>query len=300
MMHFRFFLCCMSLACSLYLLPCKGQSALVLPAGDHTIPLEWYRDSSEAYAALLIPVTLPHCQPCYMQFDLGAASSVLYREGLGTGIADTVSSLPSFSFKTGNTLIGARNIPVISQPGPFTAPYRIIGTIGADLIDQKIAVIDYPGKALFIGNDIPAELQEGLALSPFVFSRRKVLLPATIRGKQTLLYFDTGSSAYALLTDEQTCLSMALPGSVAAVRTVSSWGRQLTAHTVPTRDSIFIGGGQLPIQQASYITGASEAQTAQMRKIGIGGVTGNRLFLHSILVLDTRRQLFGIRKAPGN
>ena len=39
--------------------------------------------------------------------------------------------------------------------------------------------------------------------------------------------------------------------------------------------------------------GASDTQIAQMMKMGIGGMTGNKLFIGSILVLDTKNKKLG-------
>jgi hypothetical protein len=51
---------------------------------------------------------------------------------------------------------------------------------------------------------------------------------------------------------------------------------------------------KLPIKFATYIEGASDTQIQQMMKMGIGGMTGNKLFLNATLVLDTRNKKFGV------
>jgi hypothetical protein len=40
--------------------------------------------------------------------------------------------------------------------------------------------------------------------------------------------------------------------------------------------------------------GVSDSQVAQMMKMGIGGMTGNALFLDYILVIDTVNKKFGL------
>lgn len=288
-------------------MPSIPVNQLVLPAGGHTIPFEWHTGTihgkQEPYAALLIPVTLPgQTWPYYMQFDLGSPFSMFYKEELkNMQIADTASRLFDYHFKAGNMDITAKDIPVRSSghSAAVQDSLRIIGTIGADLIDGRMVIIDYPGKTLFVGDTLPDITSATLIFSPFVFAGRKVLLPAIIRGKRTLLYFDTGSSAYELLTDETTCRALAMPGTAPLEYPVNSWGRTLTAHMFTTKDSITVASQTMPVHHVTYITGASNAEVQQMMKMGIGGVTGNRLFLNSIVILDTRQKRFGIIYKPG-
>jgi hypothetical protein len=57
---------------------------------------------------------------------------------------------------------------------------------------------------------------------------------------------------------------------------------------------------RMPIRHVTYIEGASDVQINQMMKMGIGGMTGNRLFISSVLLLDTKNRRFGILNAiPG-
>ena len=61
-----------------------------------------------------------------------------------------------------------------------------------------------------------------------------------------------------------------------------------------TGDSITIAFNKIPINKATYIEGASDAQVKQMMKMGIGGMTGNKLFLRSLLFLDLRNKKFSV------
>lgn len=154
--------------------------------------------------------------------------------------------------------------------------------------------IDYVNTLLYIGDTLQVATDNTLAFSDFLFVRRSVLLPAVIKGKKTMLYFDTGSSAFAFLTDKATCESLADTDSTWQTYPVASWDRMLTAHTISTTANVEIASQILPIKYATYIEGASNQQIDQMRKLGIGGMTGNKLFLNSMLVLDTKQKKFGI------
>jgi hypothetical protein len=289
---------------------------LVLPGKTYTIPFYWQGDSVnskwEAHAALLLPVQLQHCPKLfYMQFDLGAPSSLLYKNKLEAIRLQYPAAIPpgepgnkliDFSFTIAKMAVLAKEITIkqFDSSGidwTHKKSIEIIGTIGADLIDGKTAVIDYPGKKLTLASAVPAKLAPRLSLTNFVYAGRSVLLPAIIRQKQVLLYFDTGSSMYELLTDKKTCEDLAAPGSKFARGKAGSWGKELIANSIASGDSIAVGGTVIPLQYATYIEGVDSARVAQMMKMGIGGMTGNKLFLKYKLVLDTKNKKMGL--VPG-
>ena len=109
-----------------------------------------------------------------------------------------------------------------------------------------------------------------------------------------MLFFDTGSSAFELITDEATFGLLASTNSVRVQSPVTSWDRTLIAHSITTGDSIEVGLKKIPIKKVTYMEGASTAQVEQMKKIGIGGMTGNKLFLNHQLLLDTKNKKFGV------
>jgi hypothetical protein len=145
---------------------------LVLPASSHTIPFEWHGDSLgsqwEPHAYLLLPVQLPGCpKQLYMQFDLGSPYSMFYREKLtdivknyGSTITmtDSTQILENYTFHIGKMPVTAKSIAVeqfhdyqlksVSQPEVI-----IIGTIGADFIDGRVILIDYPQKHMYASDE---------------------------------------------------------------------------------------------------------------------------------------------------
>lgn len=277
-----------------------------------TLPLVWQGDSIqnqwEPHAALLIPVKLKDCPRLfYMQFDLGSPYSLLYKNKLlaiQSGFPETIQldeqteKIKELVFQSGKTSIQKNNL-VIRQFDNDTIHWsdknriEIIGTFGADLIDNQVAIIDYSGKTLEL-TDTLTNNPSHLRLTEFIYANKRILLPAILQGKSTLLYFDTGSSMFELLTDKTTAESLAKPDSHPVQFNVNSWGKSLTANNLPTEYSIEINGQQIPLQSVTYMDGVSSAQTEQMKKIGIGGMTGNKLFLGYKLVLDTRNSYFGL------
>jgi len=258
------------------------KAQLTLPNGDQSVKFTWLSDTvnhkTEPYAALLIPVKLKRCPKLFfMQFDLGAPHTFFYSPQLKEIITQyPTADTATFSVSEGHT----------KHP-------EIIGTIGEDMIDGKTLIIDYTKQELRIVANLPEKLSQQTKLSSFMLMKGSILFPAVLNNKQTILFFDTGSSAFELLASKATCDQLASPNTPTESYPVKSWGRTMTANTMLTHDSLTIANQKLPIKKVTYMEGASDNQVQQMLKLGIGGMIGNKLFLNTILVIDTRNKKFG-------
>ena len=299
--------------CSAQMPPPLPPNGLTLPSTAYTIPFIWQGDSAgarwEPHTALLIPVRLRGCpKTFYMQFDTGSPYTVLYKSKAASirkkypgalAFNDSLDNVKDLSFLAGTMPVSAKDIKLKTY-GTAGISWKdrkaieIIGTIGTDLIDNRAALIDYPGKTITLAPGLEALHLEAQPLTDFIYVNRSILLPATVRGKKTILFFDSGSSAYELLTDSSTYASMALPGATASSHSSNSWGRTLTANTIATGDTLLVGRRQLALHEVSFIQGASSTQIGQMMKLGIGGMTGNKLFLPDRLLLDTKNKKFAV------
>jgi hypothetical protein len=281
---------------------------VLLPSKKYTVPFTWMHDSVngiiEPHAAMLIPVKLPNCsKQFYMQFDMGAPNTIFYQPKLRAisekypafyRVDDSTRRLAAMEIAVG------KNKVMIKEPGLLDFAEKtidwsankkeIIGTIGSDWLENRTVLIDYPQQQIILNYTVPAKLEN--RLTDFSYIQRNILIPVIIKGKKTMLYFDTGSSAFALLTSKETAISMAGANAVASRYPVKSWGRTLYANSLATTDSVELSQLTIPIHTVTYMDGASEEQVNRMLKLGIGGMTGNKLFLHTGLVLDTRNKKF--------
>lgn len=286
---------------------------LVHTAPELLMPFRWLPikvgDTSSPHGARAVPVHLPGCgRTFHMQFDLGATSSLLY-DGKLSAIAEKCTAIATadhegeryaanVTLRLHETDIVARKIRVRNVGGggidwDNPAKVELIGTLGSDIIDGKVVAIDYPHTLISVGDALPMDMAAPQAWSDFSFDNRRTILQATIDGKPTPLYFDTGSSAFELLTNPETWAALAAPGAQGETFTVNSWGRPLTAHRIKSDKRVEIGGVSLPLAHVTMIEGASVMQHLLGRVIGIGGMTGNTLFLDKTLVLDTRNRKVG-------
>ena len=150
------------------------------------------------HAAMLVPVELPGCpRTCYFQFDTGAPTSLLYGHALAAlqdrypatrallaMPADTVRNL-RFTLSSGQVQarsmrvlgMGARALPADSTP-PF-----IIGTLGSDLIEGRVLVIDFVRGRFTLDQRVPDSLAQRTAFAPLTFDNRRVMLTVKVQGK---------------------------------------------------------------------------------------------------------------------
>ncbi|NTS40688.1 hypothetical protein HRG84_07190 [Flavisolibacter sp. BT320] len=291
-----------------------ASSQLTIRAENASFPFLWESDTINRvlnpYAAMLLPVSLKGCPETYfMQFDLGAPSSLFYKNKLEAinnryhnlvlQQQDGESELVNFQFTIGRTLVDAKKIAARQFDSSEidwtdTTTRNIIGTIGTDFFEDKVLVIDYPKKQLYVGDKIPANLAAGAELADFKFESRRVLLPAVINNKTVDIFFDSGTSAFELMTDKRTWESLAKKGATVDRYPVRSWDNQLMVNTVATDCSIRFHLFDTPLRQVTYVEGTSFLQRMLMQFGGVGGLTGNKLFINKIVLLDTKNKKFGV------
>jgi hypothetical protein len=283
----------------LILMICAGtaqaQSNFTFPTESTTIRFQWESDTSSGRpnprAAMLIPVKLAGSKKtAYMQFDSGSPQSFFY---VNAALSDTSKSLSNYQFTIDKTPAIALHITV--KGADAVSQSRIIGTLGTDLFAGKVLIIDYNHQQILIAEQVPALYKDQVTMHDFMFIQNSILLSGIIQGKSKLLYFDTGSSAFELLTDKKSFDGLASTPLKERVYPVKSWQSALTAYTADTKDSVALAGRTIPLMHVTWMDSASDAQVNRMMAMGIGGMIGNQLFIGHILILDTKNKQFGMK-----
>ena len=280
---------------------------LGLPAST---PFVWEATKELAHAALLVPIGVPGCpRTCYLQFDTGAPSTLLKSNAVAvlraafpaTRATLQVSdeAIRSFRFAIGPGQVHARHIRVKAYPNATQLPTDptepfVIGTLGTDLIDGRVLTIDYARQRFTIGNTAPDSLLSRATFVPMSFKERRVLLAVGLAGQPEALLFDSGNSAFALLTSAGNWKKMARPSAVPQAVPVQSWGKTLTAHTVATAVAMQLGAARVPLGTVTYIEGMGFMQSTLTRFSGLGGMLGNAPFSQQTIMLDAKHGRFGI------
>lgn len=285
-------------------------SRLTVAATASPIPFTWSAaqlgDHYEPHNALFLPVQVAGLeQPFRMQFDLGAPSSVLYgpafqsvldSTGLPIAFVDNESRryAQNVAFNIADASVTASEMRVMAYGEPVgwgaeTPP--IIGTIGADFISGKIGAIDFPNQTIRLFDQLPASMQDA-SFVPFSFQGRRVILPIEVDGKTVQAMYDSGSSAFGLLTTEENLARWGAGETFSY--DVNSWGQKVPAHNRASQHAISIGGADVPLQRVSYLEWPNKWQARLMSLSNMGAMLGNMPFLESMLVLDTQTQQFAV------
>ncbi|MFK7820592.1 MAG: hypothetical protein AB8G99_17865 [Planctomycetaceae bacterium] len=75
-----------------------------------------------------------------------------------------------------------------------------IGTVGSDFLDQRICAIDFPAMKIRLYADRLQALNAMGTFTPFDFKGRKIVMPVTFNGTEENVIYDSGCSAFGLLT----------------------------------------------------------------------------------------------------
>jgi hypothetical protein len=290
--------------------PANQLSITGLPA---TGPLRWTADTTAKPAvlheALLVPVRLPNCpRTLYLQLDTGAPYTLLYAHQLevlrrhypvlSAALQAPQDTVRNFRFSLGGAPVTMRQARVLAQgrpalPADTLAPY-VIGTLGTDVLEGRVLVLDYARNQFTLDQQVPDSLARRAEFGPLAFTNRRVLLDAGLQQKQQQLLFDSGSSANSLITSQNIWSELAVPGAPTRTTASNSWGKKLLVHTAPTAAQIRFGAIEAPLRTVTYIEGMNLMQQTLMRFSGMAGMLGNEPFLGTTLILDVKGGRYGV------
>jgi len=285
------------------------------------IPFKWTADSiSGKYfdkSSIVIPVKIDNIPANFnMQFDLGAVKTVIYGNSIEPYLdfypelknkIDTSKKFliqgehnPMFtnmSLQMGSTSFNGIEIGYfknfgskINKDSILSKTERHIGTIGPDLFQEKILIIDYPRNRIGVCEVLPTAYKSA-TFQPFKSDDGRPKIPLVIGGKTEYLMFDTGSSIFTMTTTKKDALEVASPKVVDSL-SVFSWGKKLTYYGVKIKKPIKFGNKVLNGSIVYY----DEQETFQdfYKFVNIWGLTGNVFFLKNIVIIDYKNKLFGV------
>jgi hypothetical protein len=272
------------------------------------IPFTW-SDSNKS--AIYLPVTIDDIpRKLMMQFDLGANVSLFYRNALApfleaypslAGKLDRIEDFPCFypiSLGFGDFVLDELRIFQLEDFGEQVLAEDLdsdksidIGTIGSDVFQDKILIIDFPAQRLCITDQMPLEYQT-IAAETGEIRNNRMLFPFLVDGRRELLMFDTGSSLYPLLTIKENALDIG--GDIVDVRTASSWGTYITLNGHEIVKDMSICGKNLKGKTVYYNTSGGSTDDFIVSQ-GIWGITGNILFLDNIVIIDYKNKTIRIK-----
>lgn len=269
--------------------------------------------SADPHGAMLVPVRLPGMTAeVYLQLDLGSRRSMLYSAFWERWVADYAGPrevrvqdgmgryLPEQLLTLGDARIVVPRLWLrnrqVSRPtaDPDARLPEAVGTLGTDLLGTRALVIDYPGQTLRLLAQLPKDWHDRLRWVPMVVRNGRYLVQMKVQGRSRRLIFDTGSSAFALLTSPREWRRLARPGALVEQLPVPSWDDTLEVLRTASDAGLAIGRLELPIGQVSCIPQLRWTLVLALWWLNVDGLIGNQAFLRHVVVLDPARGRFGV------
>lgn len=269
-------------------------------------------------AAIIVPVTIegiPH--KFNMQLDLGAIATNLY----GNSFDSYLEIYPDFKSKLDSTktfwIEGEENImfsnvdlnigsipfkninvgyfesfgDAIDKDSVYSNTEKHIGTIAPDIFQGKILIIDYPNTRLAVADSLPKQFQDASFIK-YIDEDGRIMIPFQIDGKTENLVFDTGSSLFSLFTSEKQARAIASPEIVDTI-VGQSWGVTQSYYGLKTVKPILLAGAPLPNSLVYFESSNSLDEFFESGEIW--GLTGNAFFVNSVVIIDYKNGLFGVK-----
>lgn len=273
------------------------------------VPIKWsggqYGTHTEPREAVVIPVSIPGFQHTFrMQFDTGAPNTFL-RSGAVESLRERGCELELFEeegltyFRKFELNVGGNK--VILKPGWVRSSgagidwedteASSIGTIGSDFLDQKICAIDFAAMEMRLFADRPAAFDALGTFTPFEFKGRKIVMPVTIEGATENVIYDSGCSAFGLLTSSYYYDRYSDATESEIQLNVNRHGDPVHVHHRTCDQVVNFGDTELPFKRISYVNLYPTVQTLVGRLSGFAGfigVLGNETLTESTLILDAK------------
>lgn len=289
---------------------------------------DWFTFDWEGYtvagqhfdkAAILVPVKLNDLKGYQVaQFDLGSNATILYgntiKNYFGSGAAllaltDTTTKemhdgVVSYTIKGINVAIGKtilRRVILYDEFGDdnptdslYTSSPKLIGTIGADIAEGKILIIDYPRQRMCLLDTLDDYWTGRTTFVEARLQNSRIHIPITVNGQTYWFLLDTGASLFPLSSDQNTWAKLTGAARPTDSLLIPTWGTKAMVYGAPAKQDIFLGSLKLTRGKVWY--SYFKPWLDLYRQAGVSGTAGNTFFFNDVIVIDFKHHRFGVVK----
>jgi len=250
------------------------------------IPITWQDDKK---SALLVPIYFEKDTVKYfLQFDTGSPYTLFYKNSVKKiNHINLNNEIAKASFLIGKTKVASENFKIIDNGESFheNDSIKIIGTLGSDILENRKSILNFKENYVeFNLHKQPVEVKNKLI--DFEFKKRKVIISGILKNNKEKFLYDSGTSAYELLTSHEVWNNIKTINPKIEIEKVNSWQNTLTTYTAKTNSHIIFNKMNLPVKTVTYIDGFSKTQYLLMKFSGMTGMLGNKFFLENKIYLD--------------
>lgn len=284
-------------------------------------PFSWYsaKISGKTFdkVAMLVSTKVNDLNADFtLQFDLGSNATMIYGNAINSYYKEgeiknfllessksaddggkTIYATKGLTYHLGkldfNKLTYKENygdkIPVDSL---FTKSPKHIGTLGADIFNNKVLIIDYPNKRMCILDSLDSYWKKRTTFVEAKSKNGRLSIPLTINNKTHWFLFDTGASLFPINTNKELWSSMVDETSKTDTIIANSWGEKVKFYGRPIKEKAYLGKRKLESNYAWY---NENKRLQEFNKAEhIDGLTGNAFFVNNMVVLDFKNKKFGV------
>jgi hypothetical protein len=257
------------------------------------IPFNWLGSKKNA---LLLPVHFSNDTiTYYLQFDTGSPYTVFFSNSIKKISQISINKeLAKTSFYIGKTKITSDKFKIYNHGNDNNNDsIKIIGTIGADILENRKTIINFKENYIALNlSKVPSQFQT--KLFDFKFRKRKIIIRGFLKGREEKFLFDSGTSAYELLTNKEVWKNLKLTNSKINIEKSQSWDNVLTTFTANCNQKLKFDTQEIPLNNVTYVEGFSQVQYSMMKFSGMTGMLGNKIFLNNSLYIDCTQNKMGI------
>lgn len=162
-----------------------------------------------------------------------------------------------------------------------------IGTIGADMFQNKILIIDYPNQRFAVCDTLPNSLQPTFTKIT-LDELGRVMLPLQLKERTYKVMFDNGSSLFPLIMANNKIDAFSTATNTDTI-TTSSWGTIYKFIGRPLNKEFQLAG-QTFSNVIVYADYRHEAKTNDY-----DAIAGNALFWEKTVIVDFKNKRFGVK-----
>lgn len=263
------------------------------------------------HGAMFLPIHLDSVKKEFkMQFDLGLNVSGIYEESLKTILSKNPYlkskirigkdyEVLKVKTKIGNYSSSLDSLFIFKDYGEDKTynELELIGSIGANEIENKILIIDFKNTSLKILENTKLFDKEKFNFVPLEYKYGKIFIPLSIGGKIYNYIYDTGASITPITTIDKSFFSKATSISVKLdTIKMNSWGKLATFIKTEIKVPIQLGKINIETKNKSIFYTEEEKIIETLEQVNVKGLIGNDFFIDDIIVIDLINNKFGIKK----
>ena len=165
-----------------------------------------------------------------------------------------------------------------------------IGTIGANLFNNKVLIIDFKKQQLAVLDSLPNKLEKELI--DITIEKGRIKVPVIINGEKKYVIYDTGTSFATLFLSTNNWNEY--HDTISRLDTImaSAWGVKYPMLISKTNIQIKIGNKIF--KPKTIMANNLKPYYEFYKRENIIGLMGNKMFYNHILVIDFKNKKFGI------